>query len=68
MAVNGYEKIGDKSREYLHHQAVPASGKKMIDFEMLLPPAKEFLNVPAELINLRHLFCGEIRKRSLAIQ
>jgi hypothetical protein len=61
MAVNGQEKIGDKPREYLYHQAVLASGKKMIDLEMSLPPAEEFLNFPAEHINIRHLFCGEIK-------
>lgn len=60
MTVHGQKKIRNKSREYLHHQAVLASGKKLINVEMPLPPAKEFLDVPAELLNKRHLFCGEI--------
>jgi len=60
MAVNGQEKIGDKPREYLYHQAVLASGKKMIDLEMSLPPAEEFLNFPAEHINISNLFRSEI--------
>jgi hypothetical protein len=57
MTVNGQEKISNKPREYLHHQAVFAAGKKMTDLEVPLPPAKEFLDVPGEPITKRHLFC-----------
>jgi len=60
VTVNGQKKISNEAREYLYHQAVLASGKKMIDIEVPFPPGKEFLDVPAELINKRHLLCGQI--------
>jgi hypothetical protein len=60
-AINREEQIGDESRENLYHQAVLASGKKMRAIEVPVPPCKEFLNNPTELMYKRHLLRSQIK-------
>lgn len=57
VAVDGEKEISYQASEDLNHQAVFASGDKVIDPEVSLPPAEEFLYLPAELVNHSNLFC-----------
>jgi hypothetical protein len=58
LAINSKKEIGYKPREYLDHQSVSASSKKMINFKMPFPPGKKFLDVPAKLVHKGHILCG----------
>ena len=60
LAVKGQEEIGDEAGKDLHHQSVFAPGKKMIDMEMPLPPAKEGFDAPAELVHQGDLLGGQV--------
>jgi len=57
MAINGQQEIGNESPEDLHHEAIGAAGNQGIDVQVLFPPAKEFFDLPTELINQGNI-CG----------
>jgi hypothetical protein len=46
VTVNGQKEISNETQEYLYHQTIFGSGKKMIELEVPFPPGKEFLNTP----------------------
>ena len=60
VTVDSEKQIGDEAGKNLNHNSVPASGNKVIDFQMAFPPSKEFLNVPSELVDHGDLFSREI--------
>ncbi len=58
MTVNCQQEIGNKTCEYLDHQAILASGKKMIDLKVLFSPGEEFFYVLVEFVNKCYLLGG----------
>ncbi len=60
-AINGKKQVGNQAGEYLHHEAIFASGHQMVEPEVTFPPGKEFLYVPSELVNESNLPCGEVK-------
>jgi hypothetical protein len=55
MAVDGKQQIGYESSKYLGHETMGTAGDQVIQVEVLFPPAEEYLDIPAELVNKRNI-------------
>lgn len=60
LAIDGQEEIRNQAGHDLHHKAIRAAGQAVIQLEVLFPPAEEFLDFPAGLVDQGDLFGGQI--------
>lgn len=60
MAVYRQKDIGNQAGKHLDHEPMAASGNKVIHLEVPLPPGKEALYLPAQLVYLGDLFGSEV--------